>query len=120
MFGLKNIQIGSLSISGSNIDIVGGKIFVDGKEVQETKGQKIEIHIHAGSAVNKIQSDQGLIVHGNVQGPVIATSVNCGDVNGNITAKSVNCDNVRGNIEAHGSVNCDKVTGSVTAKVVNT
>lgn len=113
------IRIGKERYIGSNVDIVGGDLYIDGKLIHSIENKKLEIVIESGAIIHSIKADQGLSIRGNVQGQITGTSINCDDVHGNITAKTVNCGNVLGDIKAEGTVNCDKVSGSVTAKIVN-
>lgn len=114
MFRIKNKVF-----SGSSMNIAGRNIYIDEEIVHVAEESRLEIYVLEGASVNKISSDESLIIKGNIEGPVTATSVNCDNVTGNIVAKTVNCDKVVGDIHASGNVNCDKVSGSVIANKVN-
>jgi len=95
-----NVNGKKYEVEGSNISVVNGKIYADGKLVneEEVKANTIEIQ----GNINSLETD---------------LSVNCNNVKGDIKAGgSINCDNVGGNITAGGSVNCDKVKGNINAK----
>jgi hypothetical protein len=49
------------------------------------------------------------IVHGNVQGDVDCTSLNCGDIGGDVDCTTLNCGNISGSVDAT-TVNCKKIT----------
>lgn len=91
-----------LSVSGSNISIINGKIFCDGVVVSgfdTNSGQTVKI-VWEGPAANISTS----------------YSLECGDIQGDVTAKgSVKCGNVNKNVDASGSVECGNVEGSINA-----
>lgn len=89
----------TIACSGSNISIIGNKLFVDGKQVSGDVTRDCDVHIY-----------------GDVENIKCEGSVSCNNVKGNIQAGgSINCDNVGGDIRCGGSCNCDEVKGNVTA-----
>jgi hypothetical protein len=114
------IRVNGKTYSGNNIQMVNGKVIIDGKEVGEkSKEQDFVITIEKGAIVN-LNCDESVTVNGNVMNIVAQKNINCDKVKGSITAGgNVNCDDVGGNIEAGGNVNCDNVKGNITAKKVN-
>lgn len=119
--GNLSLSICNITIDGDQtVDIVGGKVFINGQHVADIDERKIEIHIAPQAVVKSICSDVSINVRGTIQGNVEAGSVNCDTVNGNVSAtQNVNCDSVRGDIKAGGNVNCGNVKGSVSAQRVN-
>lgn len=119
--GNLSLSISNVTIGGDqSVDIVGGKVFINGQHVADVDERKIEIHIAPQAVVKSVQSDVSINVHGAIHGNVEAGSVNCDTVNGNVTAtQNVNCDSVRGDVKAGGNVNCGNVKGSVSAQRVN-
>lgn len=97
------ITINGMSFTGTNMQVSGGDIYIDGQKVEViAKVTQIEIT----GDVGEIRSDCSVNVKGHVKGSVSAGgSVNCGDVGGDVSAGgSVNSDNVKGAIKAGGSV----------------
>ena len=122
MFGRKNkntIEINNrtINISGNNIRIANGKVYVDGKLVDNIDGPEITIIIE-GNVENleteydvNIQGSCGnvtcdlLTVNGNINGDVDANCINVnGDINGNVDVVSIN---IKGTI--HGNVDADTI-----------
>lgn len=89
------------SDSFSGIDIVGGRIIINGVEQKgELLKGVVEVRILEGSVEN-LRSD---------------ASIHCGDVGGDVDAgMTVHCKNVQGNVDAGMSVHCGDVTGKVKA-----
>lgn len=116
-----SLSVGNVTINGDQtVDVVGGKVFINGQHVANVDERKVEIHIAPQAVVKHIQSDVSINVYGTIQGNVEAGMVNCDTVNGNVTAtQNVNCDGVRGDVKAGGNVNCGNVKGSVSAQCVN-
>lgn len=99
---MNRIQINNISYSSINgkVDIVGGKIVIDGVVQEQTLNSVVEVRVLEG-AINSLSTD---------------ASVSCGNVNGDVKAGgSVNCANVQGDVKAGGSINCGSVAGSVKA-----
>lgn len=101
-----SININGVDVVGGNsISIVGGRVIVDGVEVNidgitGTNTREVLVRVEGGT-VGDLTTDG---------------SVKCSDVTGNVNARgSVNCDNIGGAVDAGGSVNCDDVEGSVRA-----
>ncbi len=87
----------------SNIDMVGGRVIVNGVDVTDQVNAK-------GDDIHTLR------IEGDVGNVTTDASVNCDNVKGDVQAGgSVNCDRVSGSVSAGGSVNCDDVGGSVTA-----
>lgn len=106
------IEINGRSFSGSNISIIGGKVIVDGKEVDGLQDEK-EINIVVNGDIETLQSGNGNVSVTGSAGSV--QTVNGGvEITGNVTGsiKTVNGDIRCG--EVHGSVN--SVNGNITRK----
>lgn len=112
------IKIGGVTVTGNNIQILNGRVIVDGVEisgVNNTNGVSIasggtlEIRVLEGRVEN-LQAD-GSIYCGDIGGSASAGgSINCGDVDGKVSAGgSVNCGDVGGNVSAGGSVKYTQV-----------
>lgn len=94
------ININGVSYVGNNINIVNGKVTIDGKNINDLeKATVLEINV-TGDLVS-LTSDM---------------SVTCQNVLGSVSAGgSIQCNNVGANVSAGGSVTCMNVGGSVTA-----
>ena len=95
------ISINGRTFSGNNVDIVGGRVIIDGVEqTGDALSGRVDIIVVQGSITN-LSTD---------------ASVHTGNITGDVRAGgSVNCNDVGGNVAAVGSVNCDTVGGSITA-----
>lgn len=105
------VHINGMTFSGSNLSIVGGKIFVDGKEVEvkETKTKEIRVTVEGNIETLEVESGSVEIV-GNV-GNIEITSGNLkvtGDINGNAEITSGNI-KVQGKIGGNASVSCGNI-----------
>jgi hypothetical protein len=115
------ISIGGRSFQGNDLDIVGGRIYVDGKDVTDDANyQGGDVKVEITGDVGSVKSDRSVSVRGSIHGDVEAGgSVNCSAVSGKVEAGgSVNCNSVGGNVKAGGSVNCGDVQGDVKASMV--
>lgn len=106
----------SFSVSGSNISMVNGTVYVDGVAIQTGELTGI-VKIQFEGDLASLQCDKSVEVNGRVCGNVKAHgSVTCGDVGGNVdSGGSTTCNNVTGDVDAGGSVHCGNVGGSVDA-----
>lgn len=103
------IIVNGIKISnGKNIVMSNGKVFVDGKEVEQLdrygKTININITIEKDTTVENIEVEYGNVV------------IN-GDVNGNVKSVSgdVTCGNVGGNVKTvSGDVDCNNIGGGIT------
>lgn len=110
----------SITINGTNVDIVGGNIIVDGVRIESEDYRKVGVTIIIkNKAKVTIDSKSAIRVEGDIHGDVKATSINARDITGSVDCSTINCDDVRGNVNARGSVNCSDVRGNVTAQIVN-
>lgn len=97
---MNTFNIGGRIFNGSNIDIVGNVVTIDGVRQGDTVSGVVEIRVLSGE-IQTLRTDAAVV---------------CGQVNGDVRAGgSVNCGDVQGSVSAGGSVNCDKVGGSVRA-----
>lgn len=103
--------------SGSNISIIDGQVYVDGKpyESEDLKDKSVVTLIIDGN-VNNVTSDVSVTCR-NVEGNVKAgTSVTCDNVKGNVVAgTSISCDDISGDAKAGTSINCDEIHGDANA-----
>lgn len=104
LYSMATMTINGVSVTGNNISVINGVIYVDGHKVDVkgtgSRGDIAEVHILSG-LVENISCDG---------------SVTAQDVGGKISAGgSVNCGSVEGNVSAGGSVNCGAVGGKVNA-----
>lgn len=101
--GNGKITLNGKTYSGSNIQIDGNKVVIDGANVDDTIGASITI----SGDIAKVVSKQSMMVDGDITGDIKASgSVNCHDINGSVTAGgSVNCMDIEGNVKAGGSIN---------------
>ena len=103
-----------INVSGNNIRIANGKVYVDGKLVDNIDGPDITIIVE-GTVENletehdvEVQGNCGnvtcdiLTVNGNINGDVDANCINVdGDINGNVDVVSINIQgNINGNVDA--------------------
>lgn len=89
-----------ITVSGNNVSIVNGAVFVDGRKVEGDTLQG-EVKIAWEGPLASLEAD---------------CEVTCGDVHGNVHAgNGVHCGNVQGNVTAGNSVHCGDVGGSATA-----
>lgn len=101
--------------SSSNISILNGKVYVDGKLITDESDSKTVKVIFEGN-VGELTVDGDLELHGDAGNIKCTGSVTCQDVEGSVSAGgSVNCADVGENVRAGGSVNAHDVDGSVTA-----
>lgn len=107
----------AFQVSGSNVSIVDGKVYVDGKEICDSSKEPETIVTVEGDVQNLRGVEGDVVIKGNVTGIVEAGgSVSCGDIGGHVDAGgSVNCKNINGDVDAGGSVNCQRVEGKVDA-----
>lgn len=102
---MATVKIGGVSFSGSNLDIIGGKVYIDGREIEQAalsaKDGILEVRIVEG-VVETLRAD-GNVTAGAVKGSVHAE--------GNVT-----CDCVGGSVHSEGNVRCGRVGGSITAE----
>lgn len=97
------IAINGVEFQCDNLDIVGGKVIVNGKDVTN--------EITITNNVLSLKVTEGVL--GNV---TCKGSVSCLDVSGDVNAGgSVSCGNVGGSVDAGGSVSCKSVSGSIDA-----
>lgn len=94
----------SISVRGNNISVVNGKVFVDGKLVEE--GLSGDVNISFTGELANLKTSGSATINGIVKGNVDAGgSVKCGDVFKNVDAGgSVQCGNVGGDVDAGGSI----------------
>jgi len=99
-----NINGKSIKVTGSNISVIGDKVYVNGKLVEEGLSGNVEISFKGDLA--NLNVDGSATVDGNVLGYVDAGgSVRCENVNGSVDAGgSVYCGNVGGDVDAGGSI----------------
>lgn len=87
--------------SGRGVSIRGGRIVVDGEQV--------DVGACAEPGILEVRIVEGVLGHLDTD-----ASVQCGAVQGDVQAGgSVKCDAVHGDIDAGGSVNCGNVGGDV-------
>jgi len=110
------IVINGKHYSGLSVSIINDSIFIDGKKVDSTKENILEIKVIGDLA--KLTTDKSVTVNGNIKGDVeVGGSITCGDVDGNINVGgSITCDDINGSVNAGGSVSCDDVAGNVLAE----
>jgi hypothetical protein len=97
---MAKFTIDGRTFTGNRVDIVNGRVTIDGVVCEDTLSGRVEIHILEG-VLGELKTN---------------ASVNCGTVEGNIDAGgSVNCGNVGGSVDAGGSVNCGNVSGNIDA-----
>lgn len=96
------------TVSGSNISVINGKVFVDGKLIEEGLTDNVTISFVGDLA--SLSTNGSATIHGNVNGNVdVGGSVTCGNISGSLNSGgSVACLEVGGNINAGGSVKVSK------------
>jgi hypothetical protein len=88
----------TFSVSGNNVVVKNGSVYVDGAKVE------------AGNLSGIVE----IKWEGELANLNSAYSVSCGDVKGNIDAGgSVTCKTVEGDVDCGGSVRCENVGGSI-------
>jgi hypothetical protein len=100
---------------GSNIEINGENILVDGQVVKNGLAGTVKIQFEGDIA--SIKSDTSVTVNGNVHGNVDAGgSIICQQVGRDVDAGgSVTCTDIQGDVDAGGSVTCGEIHGNVHA-----
>jgi len=88
----------SISVSGSSVSVVNGKIIVDGKVIEEGLSGDVHVKWEGDLASLKCNSCD---ITGNVSGDVNTNEIKCGDVGGDVKANEVKCGNVAGSIKAN-------------------
>lgn len=107
----------AIKVDGNNISVIGNKVYVDGKLIEDLDGIKSNnITIKVYGNVGHIDAPGDVSVEGNVD-KVITGS---GDikVNGNVTGE---CKSSSGDITVSGNVDgpCTTSSGDITAKSIN-
>lgn len=114
-------NINNCIINGRRIDMVGGRVIIDGTDVTGKVGKPedgiLEIRVVEG-VIEELHSDVS-VTCGNVRGSVRAgASVKAGTVGGSVSAgTAVKCGDVHGDASAGTSISCGQVGGSVSAGV---
>lgn len=113
LFGRKHSNYSEVSVngrtirvSGNNITIRNGEIYVDGKLYEDELPQSVTVIVEGNC--NNLNASGSVEVRGS------CGSVDCGgsariggDVSGNVDAGgSVQCENILGNVDAGGSIQC--------------
>lgn len=88
----------SISVSGSNVSVINGKIFVDEKLIEEGLSGDVHVKWEGDLASLKCNSCD---ITGNVAGNVNTNEIKCGNVGGDVKANEVKCGNVSGSIKAN-------------------
>lgn len=105
---MNTIRINGSIFNGNDLNIVGGKIMINGVEVNPTLNESkiLKVEILSGT-IHNLTCDAS-VECGNVTGDIDAgNSVKCGDVTGNVKAgNSVNCGDIEGKVKAGNSINC--------------
>ena len=98
-----------VEVSGKNISIQNGDIYVDGKPLGEDVGRNVTIIIE-GDCGN-IDTTGSVEVRGSCRNIDCGGSASIGgDVEGNVDAGgSVTCGNINGDVDAGGSIRCKGV-----------
>lgn len=98
------IRIGNLSVSGNNLVIQNGKVYIDGKLVEGAED-------HAENKILEVRIVEGTVESLTADGNVVALGVH-----GSVSAGgNVKTDSVGGSVNAGGNVNCGRIGGSVNA-----
>lgn len=85
-------------VSGNNIRVHNGTIYVDGVLVKE--GLKGEVTVKFEGDLANLDCESA-VIHGNVGGNVDSTSLKVnGDIKGNVDATSVKCNNIGGSVKS--------------------
>jgi cytoskeletal protein CcmA (bactofilin family) len=107
------IQINGIcfeNITGGNITIRNGKVFVDGEEVKVGDENTKFKDVYITGDVRNIKCAGSVHITGNVKGDIdCGGSCHCGNVGGSVDAGgSVVCGTVGGDVDAGGSVKIGK------------
>ena len=101
----------TITVTGNSVNIINGKIYVDGKEYTEQPNiEKETIVIQIVGQVDKLSIDSSVEIAGNIKANdiTIRGNVNCDDIHGNVTADMVNCDDIHGKARAN-MINADSI-----------
>jgi hypothetical protein len=100
--GVGTVTINGRTLTGSNLMIAGGDIYIDGNKVDfgEITGNKLDVTVTGD--INEVKVDGDLVIDGNILGSAT--------VGGN-----ANVDGSVGNINAGGNVNVDGKAGNINA-----
>jgi hypothetical protein len=102
--GVININGKKIEVpDGSNINIKGGSIVVNGKSIHQGF-ETIQVTVEGD--VNNLRTDNSATIKGSVLGSVDAgNSVHCGDVGGDVEAgNSVHAKSIKGKVKAGNSI----------------
>lgn len=101
------ITIDGRTFHGNNVQILNGRVIVDG--VEQFPDDKLSgvVEIIVTGDLMSLEADATVTVNGNVHGDVeTGNSLKCGDVQGNVKAgNSIKCGNIGGSVKAGNSVN---------------
>jgi hypothetical protein len=105
---MNSITINGLTINGArSIDVTGGRVFVDGKEVQGLDISNNRLDIEVTGNLTSLKADGSMkLISGDVLGNAAAGgSLSCRDIGGNASAGgSIKAMSLAGNASAGGSV----------------
>ena len=118
------IEINGKKFNGSSINILNGKVIVDGKDVTSDCGNIINNTISVvltgdlcsltsdgdvevnGDIVGKVEVNNNLTVFGNIDGNAKAdNNLKCNDISGDAKAgNNIQCGNINGNVKAGNNI----------------
>ena len=98
----------TVTVSGKNVSIINGKIFVDGKE-HTVEGKTIDIDtVIVEGNCNKLECISAEI-RGDAKGDVECTSLICGgDIHGNVDSTNIKCRDIKGSVDSL-NVTCESM-----------
>lgn len=105
----------SYNVTGTNVSVVGRKLYVNGKLVETISKEEAEntVHIRFEGDLANLNCTSCEIA-GNVEGHVDGTNIKCGDVQGNVDGTNITCGNVAGDVDGT-QISCQNVQGNVDA-----
>ncbi|MCA7889661.1 hypothetical protein LGM58_41510 [Burkholderia contaminans] len=96
------IKINGITITGGKaVTVRGGRVIVDGKEVEVGDAKQINIEIHGGVDQVSADSCDSITVNGSAMHvSTMSGDVRCGDVSGSVKTMSgdVHCGSVAGDV----------------------
>lgn len=110
---MPSVTINGKTYTGrASVNIVNGKVIIDGKVIEQESVPKIEIVVHGDLQELKADNCETIIVNGSAGSvSTMAGDVRCKDVNGDVSTMSgdVHCGDVKGDVST--------MSGSVTKSI---
>lgn len=94
---MATIIVDGSTYSGKNVQIINGRVIVDGKETNGKEYGSINVIVNGNLETLDCTSAE---INGDVHGNVDATNVTCKAIGGDVDATNVKCDFIEGDVDA--------------------